>query len=106
MVRRERRPNAWLPQGGLRSGLEARFSPNRFRHQIPAGSWPSRRKAEDWDRMERRFIWRAHRFRTLVARRLSAEKLAELDTRRRRLPGDPAHGADFWRQQLVGLLGR
>ena len=82
-----------------------------FAEQIPAPDPGGivaeyRRKAEDWERMERRFIWRAHRFRTLVARRLSAEKLAELDTRRRRLPGDPAHGADFWRQQLVGLLGR
>jgi len=64
------------------------------------------RKAQDWERMERRFIRRAHRFRGLLARRVSAEKLAELDTRRSRLPGDPAYGADFWRLQLVGLLGR
>ncbi len=64
------------------------------------------RKAEDWERMERRFIRRAHRFRRIVARRVSTEKLAELDKRRRKLPGDPAYGADFWRRQLVELLGR
>src|SRR5438093_2706995 len=65
-----------------------------------------RRKAQDWERMERRFIRRAHRFRTLVARRVSAERLAELARQRSKLPRDPAYGADFWRQQLVGLLGR
>ena len=82
-----------------------------FAEEIPAPDPDAmiaeyRRKAEGWERMERRFIWRAHRFRRLVARRVSAEKLAELDTRRSKLPGDPAYGADFWRQQLVGLLGR
>ena len=82
-----------------------------FAEQIPAPDPGGivaeyRRKAEDWERMERRFIRRAHRFRGLLARRVSAEKLAELDTRRSRLPGDPAYGADFWRLQLVGLLGR
>jgi len=43
-----------------------------FAEQIPAPD-PGRivaeyrRKAQDWERMERRFIRRAHRFRTLVA---------------------------------------
>ena len=82
-----------------------------FADQIPAPDprrivAEYRRKAEEWERMERRFIWRAYRFWGLVARRVSVEKLAELDTRRSRLPGDPAYGADFWRQQLVELLGR
>ncbi len=82
-----------------------------FAEQIPAPD-PGRivaeyrRKAEGWERMERRFIRRAHRFRTLVARRVSAEGLAELDAWRSMLPGDPAYGADFWREELVGLLGR
>ena len=64
------------------------------------------RKAEDWDRMEQRFIQRAHRFRRMVARRVSPKRLAELDTQRRKLPGDPAYGANFWRRQLVELRGR
>jgi hypothetical protein len=63
-------------------------------------------KAEDWERMERRFIRRAHGFRKIVAHRVSTEKLADLDAQRRELPGDPAYGADFWRRQLVELLGR
>jgi hypothetical protein len=82
-----------------------------FAEQIPAPDPGGivaeyRRKAEDWERMERRFIRRAHRFRRLVARRVSAEKVAQLDTQRTKLPSDPAYGADFWRQQLVGLFGR
>jgi hypothetical protein len=48
------------------------------------------RKAEEWDRMERRLIRRAHRLRTVVARRVSTVKLAELDRLRRKLTADPA----------------
>jgi len=59
------------------------------------------RKAGDWERRERRFIRRAHRFRKIVAHRVSTEKLAKLDAQRRKLRGDPAYGADFWRRQLV-----
>ena len=82
-----------------------------FAEQIPAPDPGGivaeyRRKAEDWERMELRLIRRADHFRRLVARRVSPERLAELDTRRSKLPGDPAYGADFWRQQLVELLGR
>jgi hypothetical protein len=65
-----------------------------------------RSSAEDWERMERRFIRRAHRFRKIVSHRVSTEKLAELDAQRRKLQGDPAYGADFWRRQLVGRLSR
>ncbi len=64
------------------------------------------RRAEEWDRMERRFIRRAHRFRRIVARRVSTKKLAELARRRRQLPADPAYGADFWRQQFVEIISR
>jgi hypothetical protein len=64
------------------------------------------RKADDWERMEQRFIRRAHRFRRMVSRRVSTEKLAKLDAQRLKLPGDPAYGADFWRRQLVELLER
>src|SRR5207244_912575 len=80
-----------------------------FAEEIPAPDPDAmiaeyRRKAEGWERMERRFIWRAHRFRRLVARRVSAEKLAELDTRRSRLPGDPATGPTFGDSSWSGSL--
>jgi hypothetical protein len=84
-----------------------------FAEQIPAPDPDaivagSSRKAEDWERMEWRFIRRANRIRKIVAHRVSTEKLAELDKQRRKLPGDPAYGADFWRRQLIELelLGR
>jgi hypothetical protein len=74
-----------------------------FADQIPAPNPDGivaeySRKAEDWDRVEWHFIRRAHRFRRIVARRVSTEKLTELDRLRRKLPGDPAYGADFWRR--------
>src|SRR5215471_12632668 len=107
MIRAGRRPNAWL----LRDGLWERTRFPLFADQIPAPDPDGivaeySRKAEDWDRMERRFIQRAHRFWRIVARRVSTEKLAEPERLRRKLPGDPAYGAAFWRRQLVELLGR
>jgi hypothetical protein len=56
--------------------------------------------------MERRFVRRADRSRKIVAHRVSTEKLAELDRWRRKVPADPAYGADFWRRQLLQLPGR
>jgi hypothetical protein len=62
------------------------------------------RKAGDWERMGWRFIRRAHRFRKIVAHRVSTEKLAELDRRRRKLPADPAYGPTFGGGNLSSSL--
>src|SRR5215472_15344914 len=64
------------------------------------------RKADDWERMEQRFIRRAHRFRRMVSRHVSTESLADLDAQRDKLPGDPAYAADFWRRQFGELFSR
>jgi hypothetical protein len=66
-----------------------------FAEQIPAPDPDAivaaySRKAEDCDRMEQRFIQRAHPFWRIVARRVSIEKLAELERLRRKLAEDPA----------------
>jgi hypothetical protein len=80
--------NAWLLRAGLGSAP-------LFAGQVPAPDSGGivaeySRKAEEWDRMERRLIRRAHRLRTVVARRVSTVKLAELDRLRRKLTADPA----------------
>ena len=81
-----------------------------FAEQIPAPD-PGRivaeyrRKAEGWERMERRFIWRAHHFRGLVAHRVSAKELAELDSGgagcQVTQPTGPTFGGSSWSGSLA-----
>jgi hypothetical protein len=79
-----------------------------FAEQIPAPDPDaivagSSRKAEDWERMEWRFIRRANRIGKIVAHRVSTEKLADLDDASswQTLPTAPTFGGGNWYNSLV-----